>query len=1167
MIKRVSLRHLLGRKYLALVLCGYALTYFAFSAAWIFFRPLPSLTGWYPATGLNLGLMMVLGPSWAPVVFVAQLAAWVFLYQLPLNTYTLALHLAVMALYLAAALVLRRLIPDGGRRVHLREALMFLFVAVITGLFSAFLTARLMLAGGVLSPLVYRIVFSQLIVRQILSNVVAGPLMVLALLSTVARRARSAQQPGQYAAGKTRKILGRPATDGGVALLHFFAVTLTVWMVFALISTSDWRIWFLIFLPLVLVVYHYDLRGAIIASFLINSVAIFTAHNFNYPPADYENVILFLMLLSIAAMMLGAAFSEGRDAERALRYRLGIEETISRISSRFINVQAGQVEEEIRRALGDLCAFTGVEVSHLCLFDANFTISRVYEWLAPGIPSRVENLHGSSMQDLPWLLSELQAGRAVYMPDQDQLPLLAVAEKRHFEANVVHSLVTVPLLSNGVLTGSLGFHNQEREKRWTSDDIRMLTLAGQIFLNVIERARAEARIRESDMKFRGLVLQSYDGVLLINKQGQITEWNRSMERITGWNRSDALGRYVWEIYYELLTPRARATLTLESIRNNILLSLSGSAIPDENRVREFELLRSDGSVRLIHSLTFPLRSAQGMMLGSVMRDMTDVRLGAEELRRSQANLAEAERLAQMGHYRFRVSDGSMEWSEETYRIAGMQPHEPPLPIQRILSFIVSDDQEAAADAIRTVLQDKQPASAEYRIHIPNGPVKTLYSIIRPEIDANGDITHIFGTVMDITERREASEALRESELRYKELADSVSDYFFGLDWDLRITYWNPAAERLTSFAAADVIGKTLYEVYPQFRGSSAEQFALEAIRTRQRQGFVMEWLSSHNLHYLEVNGYPGKHGLSVFMRDVTERQLAEERLRQSEARYRAVVEDQTDLISRFLPDGTMTFVNEAYCRMLGVSRAEVVGRRFYTYNISFGDRDLNGECCMLHTNADAITYETQELLSDGNVHWVQWMDRPILDDHNRVIEYQSVGRDISESKRLEEELRYLSTHDMLTGLYNRAFFETELQRLQRSRQYPISILMMDVNGLKDTNDTRGHAMGDALLQAAARVLSASFRPEDIVSRFGGDEFAVLLPGLDLAAAEEVVLRVRANQESYNLSARNMRLSLSLGIATARQNGSLVEALSTADRRMYQDKNRQKGTHDLPTRPV
>ena len=101
--------------------------------------------------------------------------------------------------------------------------------------------------------------------------------------------------------------------------------------------------------------------------------------------------------------------------------------------------------------------------------------------------------------------------------------------------------------------------------------------------------------------------------------------------------------------------------------------------------------------------------------------------------------------------------------------------------------------------------------------------------------------------------------------------------------------------------------------------------------------------------------------------------------------------------------------------------------------------------------------------------------------------------DITQQKRAEDRLRFLSTHDVLTGLYNRAFFEEETTRMERGRHYPISVLMVDVDHLKITNDRRGHAAGDSLLRRAAAVLRAAFRTEDVVARIGGDEFAVLLP--------------------------------------------------------------------------
>jgi diguanylate cyclase (GGDEF)-like protein len=152
----------------------------------------------------------------------------------------------------------------------------------------------------------------------------------------------------------------------------------------------------------------------------------------------------------------------------------------------------------------------------------------------------------------------------------------------------------------------------------------------------------------------------------------------------------------------------------------------------------------------------------------------------------------------------------------------------------------------------------------------------------------------------------------------------------------------------------------------------------------------------------------------------------------------------------------------------------------------------------------------------------------------------------------EETLRYCSTHDILTGLYNRAFFDEELERLTQSRMFPVSIVMADINGLKTVNDTLGHAAGDGLIQLAGRIILEAFRGEDIVARIGGDEFAVLLPGVDRDVAEEAVRRITRCPEIISRQA-----SIALGVASAENRDQLAEALKLSDERMYQDKSAQK----------
>ena len=319
-------------------------------------------------------------------------------------------------------------------------------------------------------------------------------------------------------------------------------------------------------------------------------------------------------------------------------------------------------------------------------------------------------------------------------------------------------------------------------------------------------------------------------------------------------------------------------------------------------------------------------------------------------------------------------------------------------------YLLPEEIPALRSTIAALNRGEEPPTQEFRIVRADGSIVPGSAAAAATYGHDNDVTELLWTFCDSSKKKQIEENLQESEERYRELTENISDAFLALDREGRILSWNRAAARLSGCPVGEAVGRNIYDLFPELRSSEVIGFFHEIVETGKPGVNECRFYLHEQEHAFEVRAVSTRAGISIYIRDITERRKAESALQESEERCRAVIESQTELICRRLPDSTITFANDAYCRYIGIPCIGLIGRR-YALTIPADDQArVQESLASLTPDHPVSTVEHRVIMPDGRVRWQQWTTTAFFGEEGTLIEYQSVGRDITDARMAREAL-------------------------------------------------------------------------------------------------------------------------------------------------------------------
>jgi len=680
------------------------------------------------------------------------------------------------------------------------------------------------------------------------------------------------------------------------------------------------------------------------------------------------------------------------------------------------------------------------------------------------------------------------------------------------------------------------------------------------FMDITARKHMEEALRQSEERYRTVIEDIEEGYYEVDLQGNFTFASDSICATLGYPREELIG-----MSYKNYVPNEQFDYVY-----NIFKKVYETGKP----IKSYSLIniRKNGERIHVEDSVAPLSDKNGKIIGfkGITHDITQRKIMEEILQKSEDYFREiTENSSDV--IIITESNGNIKYcSRSVERYLGYKPEE--LTGKNAFNFIYADDLPRAANDYSKAIQTKDTAIPnEFRVVHKDGSVRLFEGLGKNLLD-NPSVAGFIMNIRDVTERKHleiqkeaAQKSLRESEEKYRTILEKMEEGLFELDLKGNITFVNDAECRKLGYSREELTGMN----YRQFQDENTAK--------KTRQIFSEVYKKEEPIQLLDVeiirkNGSKAFNEISVSLlkdkqgkatgfrgisRDVTVRRQMEEMIRQSEEKYRTIINEVDEWYFEIDLAGNVIFVNDAIVRSVGYPPERLIGLNYK----SFTSEERSGEVFKIFRQV----YETREpiknfpyefVLPDGKITFFELSVFPKLDDQGKVVGFRGVGHDVTERKQTEEQLNYIATHDLLTGLPNRMLLMDRLKmataQAKRNAQ-KLALMMLDLDNFKNVNDSLGHMVGDKLLKEISLRLTGRLRQNDTICRLGGDEFIILLPAIERVedAVEVAKIILESFEQSFICNDHLINSSISIGIAIYPDDAQDIDVLmKNADMAMY-----------------